>query len=206
MKKKRKGHFCRGCGWNLPNEKFSGKGHRDHLCKQCTTERKRRRKEYGPDWNFGTNPFEGARDGKYFRNLILDQNWPSLRKSPGQERLFALSNTTVPAIQSLIDLGFEVRRVIQGESERWYALSPENAFVADDPLSLLGLVAMRSLRGTDWKPDDQTTAKTLECFGLDSPPPPEHEPAEPLDWGDERMCEEYFGPDGWDPETGTSVD
>ncbi|MCP5021723.1 MAG: hypothetical protein GY930_08080, partial [bacterium] len=146
------------------------KGHRDHICKECTTERKRRRKVYGPDWNFGTNPFEGARDGKHFRNLILDQNWPTLRKSPGQERLFALSNTVVPTILSLIDLGFEVRRVIQGESERWYALSPKNAYMSDDPLSLLGLVTMRSLRGADWRPDDQATAKILESFGLDPSP------------------------------------
>jgi len=29
------GHFCKGCGRTRPNEAFSGKGHRDHLCKEC---------------------------------------------------------------------------------------------------------------------------------------------------------------------------
>ena len=28
-------HYCRICGRNRPNEKFSGRGHRDHICKDC---------------------------------------------------------------------------------------------------------------------------------------------------------------------------
>jgi len=28
-------HYCKICGCNLPNEKFSGKGHAAHICKQC---------------------------------------------------------------------------------------------------------------------------------------------------------------------------
>ncbi len=30
------GHWCRICGCNKPNEKFSGKGHKNHICKQCS--------------------------------------------------------------------------------------------------------------------------------------------------------------------------
>ncbi|MCF6286351.1 MAG: hypothetical protein L3K26_14340 [Candidatus Hydrogenedentes bacterium] len=29
------GHYCRICGRSRPNEKFSGKGHRNHVCKKC---------------------------------------------------------------------------------------------------------------------------------------------------------------------------
>lgn len=29
------GHYCRICGRTRPNEKFSGKGHRIHVCKEC---------------------------------------------------------------------------------------------------------------------------------------------------------------------------
>ena len=29
------GHYCRICGRTRPNEKFSGKGHRTHVCKDC---------------------------------------------------------------------------------------------------------------------------------------------------------------------------
>ena len=34
-KKKNQGHYCRICGEYLPNEKFSGKGHAQHVCKVC---------------------------------------------------------------------------------------------------------------------------------------------------------------------------
>ena len=30
------GHWCRICGKTKPNEKFSGKGHRNHICKECS--------------------------------------------------------------------------------------------------------------------------------------------------------------------------
>lgn len=30
------GHYCRICGRVRPNEKFSGKGHKNHVCKECS--------------------------------------------------------------------------------------------------------------------------------------------------------------------------
>ncbi len=35
-RKKRRGHFCWCCRSTLPNERFSGRGHRRHLCKKCS--------------------------------------------------------------------------------------------------------------------------------------------------------------------------
>jgi len=35
-KRKKRGHFCWACGRHRPNEKFSGKGHSNHLCKECS--------------------------------------------------------------------------------------------------------------------------------------------------------------------------
>jgi hypothetical protein len=35
VKSRKQGHFCKGCGVFLSNEKFSGRGHREHLCKEC---------------------------------------------------------------------------------------------------------------------------------------------------------------------------
>lgn len=34
--KKRHGHYCRICGSRKPNEAFSGKGHKNHICKTCS--------------------------------------------------------------------------------------------------------------------------------------------------------------------------
>ena len=37
------GHYCRICGRVRPNEKFSGKGHRIHVCKECSRMPKEKR-------------------------------------------------------------------------------------------------------------------------------------------------------------------
>jgi len=34
------GHWCRICGRSRPNEKFSGKGHKNHICKECSSKPK----------------------------------------------------------------------------------------------------------------------------------------------------------------------
>ncbi|MDR1524467.1 MAG: hypothetical protein LBS79_04280 [Tannerella sp.] len=36
MKKKRREHYCKICGEYKANEKFSGKGHANHICKVCS--------------------------------------------------------------------------------------------------------------------------------------------------------------------------
>jgi ribosome-binding protein aMBF1 (putative translation factor) len=43
--KKRRGHYCRICGSLKPNEAFSGKGHRVHVCKKCARLPKEKREE-----------------------------------------------------------------------------------------------------------------------------------------------------------------
>jgi ribosome-binding protein aMBF1 (putative translation factor) len=35
-----KGHYCHVCGRYRANEKFSGKGHARHICKDCAREQK----------------------------------------------------------------------------------------------------------------------------------------------------------------------
>lgn len=34
-KKRQQGHYCKICGERKANEKFSGKGHATHICKDC---------------------------------------------------------------------------------------------------------------------------------------------------------------------------
>ncbi|MFV2049617.1 hypothetical protein ACEWK1_19955 [Metabacillus sp. YM-086] len=40
MGKKKQGHYCFGCDRYRANEKFSGKGHRQHICKECKSKGK----------------------------------------------------------------------------------------------------------------------------------------------------------------------
>ncbi|MFH5836775.1 hypothetical protein ACHAL6_11955 [Proteiniclasticum sp. C24MP] len=53
------GHYCRICGRTRSNEKFSGKGHKKHICKDCSGKagRKKRKSqefsdEFDPDFDF----------------------------------------------------------------------------------------------------------------------------------------------------------
>lgn len=38
---KKRGHYCSMCGRSRPNEAFSGRGHRDHICRECASVRRR---------------------------------------------------------------------------------------------------------------------------------------------------------------------
>lgn len=55
-KKKSHGHYCKVCGSYKPNEQFSGKGHKQHICKKCmqlpVEERKRRMNSFLEDDDF----------------------------------------------------------------------------------------------------------------------------------------------------------
>jgi hypothetical protein len=44
MARKKRGHYCYGCDRFRANEKFSGKGHRKHLCKDCSKKSKTKEK------------------------------------------------------------------------------------------------------------------------------------------------------------------
>ncbi|MCL4876212.1 MAG: hypothetical protein KJ064_06125 [Anaerolineae bacterium] len=43
-KQKQSGHYCRICGRQRANEKFSGKGHRIHVCKDCQREQEEKKR------------------------------------------------------------------------------------------------------------------------------------------------------------------
>lgn len=48
-KKRYRGHYCKVCGRVRSNESFSGKGHKNHICKKCA----KRSKHSGRDfWEF----------------------------------------------------------------------------------------------------------------------------------------------------------
>lgn len=61
-KKRRRGHYCYLCGRTRANEKFSGKGHRQHICKDCQKLKKQGIKSdenfaYIEDYTEGGFPF-----------------------------------------------------------------------------------------------------------------------------------------------------
>lgn len=44
-RKKQQGHYCKICGRYRANEKFGGKGHREHICKDCNRDIQEQKRE-----------------------------------------------------------------------------------------------------------------------------------------------------------------
>ena len=72
-KKKHKGHYCKICGEYKSNESFSGKGHVQHICKECMGEMKKSNKKI-LDLPFGDNEFEIVDADEYIDNILYGNN------------------------------------------------------------------------------------------------------------------------------------
>lgn len=71
------GHYCRICGRTRANEKFSGKGHKNHVCKDCSGKSGRKAKKNGLNKNafasetiVPSNAVPIQSESKYY-----DDNW-----------------------------------------------------------------------------------------------------------------------------------
>jgi hypothetical protein len=80
-------------------------------------------------------------------------------------RVVSAANTLIPAYLTLVGKGYRVSRVDVGEHEEtWQARKGRAEFVAEHPLSLLGLVTMFEARGTDWQARDEEIDSFLSQF------------------------------------------
>lgn len=73
MAKKHKGHYCKICGEYKPNESFSGKGHAQHICKECMGEMKKGNKKI-LDLPFGDDEFEIVGADEYITSVLYGNN------------------------------------------------------------------------------------------------------------------------------------
>ncbi|NLN87170.1 MAG: hypothetical protein GX133_06155 [Syntrophomonadaceae bacterium] len=73
------GHYCRICGRTRANEKFSGKGHKNHVCKDCSGKSGREAKKNSIDKNaFGSATTVLLKDMPIqLESRYIDDNWPS---------------------------------------------------------------------------------------------------------------------------------
>ena len=81
MGNKQRGHYCYGCGRNRANEKFSEKGHRQHICKEC--------KKAGIDKIENTSPPEKHSEHYYMKRI---KNMLHLFHGNGSVLLFEYEN------------------------------------------------------------------------------------------------------------------
>jgi hypothetical protein len=102
------GHYCRICGRIKPNEKFSGKGHRIHICKKCA----QRPKE----------EIEKIEQGQEIYNF-LSQSHISKKNIT---RLNILKESENPKISEYASIVLEVAKVRPYKKRRLKILAREN--------------------------------------------------------------------------------
>ena len=81
--------------------------------------------------------------------------------------IVAAGNTVVPAILALEALGFRVE-MSDGEHARCQARRDSESYLADDPVTVLGLVRLVELRSWDWGASDAEVDAALHRFRLGS--------------------------------------
>ena len=77
----------------------------------------------------------------------------------------AAGDTVVPALLALEALGFHVE-VSAGDDSVYRATRGDESYLADDPVTVLGLVKLVELRGWDWGASDADVAAALQRFPL----------------------------------------
>jgi hypothetical protein len=92
--------------------------------------------------------------------------WATSQRHGTAIQIAASANVIVPAIRALELRGFEVTRELSDTSELWRARHLDLDVIGDDPLDLLGLVALIESTGPKWQASDDEIADVLQRFDL----------------------------------------
>ena len=71
------------------------------------------------------------------------------------------ANTMAPAYLAILSKGF----VVTTSGDMMVAEKGQHRFVAEEPVSLLGLIALAEVRGEEWQASDDEIAAFLRNFG-----------------------------------------
>lgn len=84
-------------------------------------------------------------------------------------KIASMANVEVPAILALESMGFTLASQIVNANQGmvWTASGKGNEYIAEDPLSLLGLVKLHEVRGDNWKASDDEIDKYLPILAGD---------------------------------------
>jgi ribosome-binding protein aMBF1 (putative translation factor) len=115
------GHYCRICGRARANEKFSGKGHRVHVCKDCARLPKEHREAVEQEQEVF---------GYLKQSHISDKNLRRLR---------TLASSDQPRIAELAAIAIEVAEVKPYKKRRLKVLARERPDLLD-ALNRTGLI------------------------------------------------------------------
>lgn len=115
------GHYCRICAQSRPNEKFSGRGHRFHVCKKCQRmprEKRDRIERYDELYGF------------LHQSVISAKNVARLKTLTGHE------DRQVAELAGLI---LEIARVLPGKRNRWLKLAQCHRPLFNQTVALFGV-------------------------------------------------------------------
>ena len=116
------GHYCRICERTRPNEKFSGEGHRTHVCKDCARMPK------------------SDRDALEQEDEIFNYLKQSHISAKNTARLRKLAASGNPRIAELAVIVLEVAQIKPGKKGRLKVLGRERKDLLD-ALNRTGLIA-----------------------------------------------------------------
>ena len=115
------GHYCRICGRSRPNEKFSGRGHRIHVCKECHRLPREERE---------CIELSEQLHGFLDQSNISDKNVARLKSLAGHKD---------HQIANLAALILEIALVLPGKRNRWLKLAQRHRPLFDRSVALLGV-------------------------------------------------------------------
>jgi hypothetical protein len=115
------GHFCRICGRTRANEKFSGRGHRDHVCKDCQRMPREKR-----------DRIEQLDEVRGF----LDQSHISARNIQRLKTLVAHADSEVQRLATLV---LDVARLHPYKRRRWRHLAARHRDLFHRAVEVLGV-------------------------------------------------------------------
>jgi hypothetical protein len=113
------GHYCRICGCYRPNESFSGKGHRIHICRKCSKlprEVRFRIETLDEIWGFLDQSNISAKNIRRLE-LLVQQDDPEVRKTaavvlaigkahPGRRKRYRKIRSGHPELwQKMLEIG-----------------------------------------------------------------------------------------------------
>ena len=75
-------------------------------------------------------------------------------------------NTLVPALLALSEQGFSVTVRTSAEGQTVVAARGHEEFVADDPVTVLGLIKLVEIRSWNWQASDEDIEATLDKYQL----------------------------------------
>ena len=143
MTKITKGHYCKICGEYKSNESFSGKGHAQHICKECMGEMKKGNKKV-LDLPFGDDEFEivdadeyvasvlysnsEERETKTFKKLSREQKMVLKAIVQDEVRFYWQAHRQIPVNDKLKQLRSSVNTVVYEQLD--FAIKDDTMFKA----------------------------------------------------------------------------